>query len=470
MCCCFYFYFYFVWRTVKRCLDEVKKHDEETRRERIEYAEKLLQRLKAGPKQLESAFKLSTILAEQEKQRDERYKQKQMEWQQAMAEGQQIIEQAVAWIENQKDHIRNYRKRCAEYKTMLLNDIKEKQKQKSTENQQLSKLEEAELKTNTKQTQEVLGKEQKNATDRRADRQTADYLSKHNIEQRKRSKFNDCFRWKLKIKRNYAYFLPAGDFIKVCNEQNRINRYLEQKRHEEFSQKYQEKLKKKRQSEFREKLAKQLFQSLPDITKVEDKCYQRAVKDLAAKWDEQENKRNDHIRKLKNERLVHHSNEFKEIDKMKQRMQHENEIEKAKRQANEKIDLVFFQQQHAKRVQKAKELRRIISQQMEVSKKNRQDELITSRIETNQAIEAEAQNDDKHFFNYANKLLIAAQHKGIPIHPLKKVISDYTVHNSLLPQTGDLPHMKSQIDIGISLERKYSFNNGRENINKFNNI
>lgn len=106
-----------------------------------------------------------------------------------MVEGQQIIEQAVAWIENQKDHIRNYRKRCAEYKQMLLNDIKEKQKQQHEENQRLAKLEEVEVKTNTKQMQEVLEKEQKNEIDRRVDRQNADYLSKHNIQQRRQSKY-----------------------------------------------------------------------------------------------------------------------------------------------------------------------------------------------------------------------------------------------------------------------------------------
>lgn len=64
---------------VRRCLEEVKRHDEETRRERIEYAEKLLQRLKAGPKQLESAYKLSQILNEQEQQRCERQKQKELQ-------------------------------------------------------------------------------------------------------------------------------------------------------------------------------------------------------------------------------------------------------------------------------------------------------------------------------------------------------------------------------------------------------
>lgn len=53
--------------------------DEETRRERIEYAERMLQRLKTGPKQLESAYKLSNILSLQAEQRQIRAEQKKLE-------------------------------------------------------------------------------------------------------------------------------------------------------------------------------------------------------------------------------------------------------------------------------------------------------------------------------------------------------------------------------------------------------
>lgn len=59
---------------------------------------------------------------------------------------------------------------------------------KQNANQRLAHLEETELQTNSKQTQEVLEKEQKNVTDRRLDRQNADYLSRYNILQRRQSK------------------------------------------------------------------------------------------------------------------------------------------------------------------------------------------------------------------------------------------------------------------------------------------
>lgn len=231
---------------------------------------------------------------------------------------------------------------------------------------------------------------------------------------------------------------------------------MEQKTFEEFNQRCQENAKKKRQWNHKELLAKRLFENLPDITKVEDKCYQNAVKEHAAKWEEQEVKRNDHIQQLKKERLVTQSNEMKTIKQIKQKVQHEHEVDKAKHQLNEKIDVVFYRQQCADRVQKAKQHRQIINQQIQTNNKARRDEVITTRIETNQAIDFAAQKDDQHFFDYANKLITAAENKGNPIHPLKKIIEEYAVQNSLLPQSNDLPHMKSQIDIGISLERKYS--------------
>lgn len=165
----------------------MKRHDEETRRARIQYAEKLLQRLKAGPKQLDSAYKLCIILGEQERQRRERHEQEQLEWHKKMIEGQKLIEQATEWIENQKQHIRDYRKRCAEYKTMLENDIKERETRKHAINQRATELEEKELKTNRDQMEKILSKEEQNVNERRLDRQRADTLSMQNVLQKRQS-------------------------------------------------------------------------------------------------------------------------------------------------------------------------------------------------------------------------------------------------------------------------------------------
>lgn len=74
---------------------------------------------------------------------------------------------------------------------MLQNDIKEREKQKTETNQRLAELEEKEVEKNSKQLHGILEKEQKNATDRRIDRQNADFLSKYNIQQRRQSNHFD---------------------------------------------------------------------------------------------------------------------------------------------------------------------------------------------------------------------------------------------------------------------------------------
>lgn len=251
-------------------------------------------------------------------------------------------------------------------------------------------------------------------------------------------------------------FLFAEDLLKAYNEQSRINQYLEQKRLDEFNGKYREKVQQHHRSAYREQLAKKLFESLPDVTIAEEKCYQAAVKDYAKKWGEQEKKQHEHTQKLRDERLVHHTRAMHTIKEMKAKLQHEYEMDKAKREHNEKIDLAFHRQQHVDRAQKTKQLRQFIAQQIELDKKMRHEELRTHRIETAHAIESDAQKDDQHFFDYAENLMKAAKNKGIPLHPLKKVIDEYTAQNALVPHSEELPHIKSQIDIGISVERKYS--------------
>lgn len=118
-----------------------------------------------------------------------------------MIEGQQLIEQATEWIENQKQHIRDYRKRCAEYKCTLDREIKERQAQKHAIDRWATELEAKETKTNRDQMQKILNSEQKHMIDRRMDRQRADLLSRQNVQQKRQSMFKwymDRFSCKLR--------------------------------------------------------------------------------------------------------------------------------------------------------------------------------------------------------------------------------------------------------------------------------
>lgn len=243
--------------------------------------------------------------------------------------------------------------------------------------------------------------------------------------------------------------------VKAIDEKKRIETYLEQRLRKECERKLQKKLQQRRQDEFRHKLAKKLFKGLPNIEAMENTGYQRAVKEYEARWKQQEKKRNEHIQRLKTDRIKTHLIEIENSKKIKEKCEIESEMDQRNRHINEQIDFVFDRQQHHQRLNKIKKLEIIIAEQIANEEKSRRDELTRSRIETNRAIEYETTKDDQNFFKYANRLVDDAQKKGYPLKPLKKAIIEYKMQNSLIAQQDDLPHMKSHIDIGISTERKY---------------
>lgn len=86
-------------------------------------------------------------------------------------------------MKNQQEQIRNYRRRCSEYNALIRNDIKEKEQKKQQIDRKLEDLEKCEMEKNLKQMQAVLKKETENETERKLDRQKADFLSKLNQQQ-----------------------------------------------------------------------------------------------------------------------------------------------------------------------------------------------------------------------------------------------------------------------------------------------
>lgn len=163
--------------------------DEETRRERIEYAERMLQRLKTGPKQLESAYKLSNILSLQAEQRQVRAEQKKLEWQKRQDEDKQFLKQSIQWIEDQKHQIINIRKRSNEFNELSRKDAENQREQRKDLKQIRTEIEKMEIEKKTKQMENVLKNESEIETERKLNRQNADYLSMFNQQEKHNSEY-----------------------------------------------------------------------------------------------------------------------------------------------------------------------------------------------------------------------------------------------------------------------------------------
>lgn len=232
-------------------------------------------------------------------------------------------------------------------------------------------------------------------------------------------------------------------------EQKRIESYLCHKSEEEIAEKVNKLIKRRNQTNYRNKLATKLFDSQPDIEGAENECLERAIKDFATRWDEQQQKKRERIERLREERIRF---ECEAREREKQALKEElleRQLEKSICLKNEELNIALDHQQRLAKIQKAKELRSIISKQIASQNQHREDTIKRDRESTNRTINDEAQRDDANFFCYANNLLNTAQREGRPIYPLIKAIKQYKQQHSLIPKRDVLPHMKSKVDLSM---------------------
>lgn len=359
----------------------------------------------------------------------------------------------MQWIEDQKQQIINNRKQSNQFNELSRKDAEKQREQRQNLKGIRTEMEKMEIEKNAKQMENVLKKETEIETERKLNRQNADFLSMFNQQE----KHNSEYLFTPMDLMLYLNFSLSIEYVReISDEQKRINNYLEKKFHEESKRKYERMVKQRQRIAQCNQLATALFESFPDIEKRENECYQKAVKELQQKWDEQEEKKWEQIDRHKRDRIEYQTNEKDQMIKARNYQIQLHELEKEEQKMNEKLDFIFDRQQRLKKIDEIKSLREFIRKQIELDKRERHVGIIQNRNDTNRAIDRAIQNDDQTFFNYASKLLKNAKKKGYPLKPLIRTIDQYKTHNSLLPQRDDLPHLRSDIDIGISIRRKYS--------------
>lgn len=355
-------------------------------------------------------------------------------------------------------------------------DAQQKRQQETTK--AATEWEKMECVANGKQTQGVVEREEKTVLERRSDRQKADNLSKFNSRQRRKCEFfwdfGGFFKRRLlnesSISRHsirrcrlpylisfllvFFFCLLPGVVEKVADDEKRDQCWLQEKVRQHIERKQQEQQQQQHHIERRLHMADRLWNSQPNVSEKENRCYRRAVQQHEHHWLEQEQKRHQHIERLKSDRIESRLIDVENARKLREQCAADHERDQFNCRVNEKIDFAFDRQQRGKRNERIQKHRAIICRQIVSGEKRRTDEVVKDRVETNRAIVSEAEKNDSNFFEYASRLLNDAQCKGYPLNPLQKVIVEYKKQNSLLPRIDDLPHMKSHIDIGIAAERK----------------
>lgn len=402
---------------------ELMENDEKIRQEKIAYAQSIVNRLKSGPRELQSAAILSEVLKEQHEQRKIIANSRKLSNEEHLNEGRKIVAQAHQWIEAQAQKDKKYKQFIGDYKKEVLENIH--QNQKTREN-------------DAKQELEFIQKQ----------REAADKEIKEQIE-RERAALD---KKKETLRRNALEAM-------VIVEQRRRRALEESRAQDELIQCYSKgmekisELKKKsenqrreQQVKLKEKVANMIYVDNSELLKKENERINKNATEMEEKMKEQDRKRLENKKKLKAERITQHLKDIEMEKQKKVEKLNETKKEMEIRFKNLEVDMAFEKQKKQRKFTELSKNRNILLQQMEERMEcNRQaqlkDELDLKRIQN------ENENDDKNFFEFAQSKLEEAEKKSRPLLPIQRTIEQYKNLNRLTSPKGIPPHLVSNIPI-----------------------
>lgn len=171
----------------------------------------------------------------------------------------------------------------------------------------------------------------------------------------------------------------------------------------------------------------------------------KAMMEKQKQYEAVEQARLEHARKMKAARIQQHLNDVERAKQKQLQLQSEAQFAYATRLKNGEVNVAHARQNAQMLHHKAVEQRIVLEQQMHANRERKasKDAALIYANETNAA-------DDSSFFTYADQLLKETKEKRRPILPILKAIATYKKDNSLCEQRADLPHMKTNIKIGVS--------------------
>lgn len=415
----------------ERLYNETKQSDENNRKELLKYAEDMMQCLKPGPQQLERAFALSEAIEQQRLQREQRCEAFNRDRMNYLNDGVKQMQQAQQWIQDQVEQVQDRTVRCREYKKLLSDDIVERDKRRQELKQRLIEEEKLEFDSQQQKQNELMAKERLAMQQKKAQLRKNSFDSFRSIRQKQ---------------------MRDTEFQQL--QQKKINQYHQNKTEKEAMDKLNERQRKYRRARAIEELAQKVAQSLPDIEGAEEKCYQNAIKQFASQWEEQEAKRRGHTDRMKQQRVFHHVAEREETEEKKQHQIEKGEVEKINRLKNEQMDCQFEYQKRTDRLNTSRKLFAKLKDQVEERKLKEKMEI----TDESKYFREENRKDDEHFMKYAQKFIGYAKLKGRVLEPIIRVVNEYNEEHSLLLPKRELPHLKSQVDIGVA-EKHFIYRN-----------
>ncbi|XP_075157085.1 uncharacterized protein LOC142230334 [Haematobia irritans] len=405
----------------KESYEQTKENEAQKRQEKIAKAQKLIEKLKPGPRDLRTAALQSEVLRARNVQREINEEFKKAIKQQECEMKMMCHGQAMSWIQDGQQRLTERQKNENLYKKELLQTIGENQKIRSEQKKQEMKEQQVARQTTDAEIKAQMEKEMAIMEKKREElRKNALEAMKMTEQRRLREQMTEQIEDRLVCVYNAGKrqlnSLLAEQTKKIADEQQRkIDGQL-----------------------------KKLASMADNSQALESERIRRDISTMQLKFtaEEQEKIRKD--KAAKQARIEAYLREMEEQKEAKRRAEEEKRFEIAQRFKNEEVNRNFVIREKEKMLDNARTMRSFLDQQIEENQRHKVAEKQANITCHQESVDKE----DKFFFEYARNLIEDAQQKGRPLYPFVKAVQQYKKENEINCERKVPPHMATKITIG----------------------
>lgn len=397
------------------------ENDDKLRKEKLEKSQDMTNKLKPGPKQLESAAVYAEVLRSRDAQIKSNEEKRKNDKLKRIRDGQQDLCQAQQWMSRYSDSMNENSEKRNKYKCELFKVIKtEEQKRQEIINKE-NEMERIKREASDKEIREQMERERM-ILERKKEAMRKNALEAMIMveQRRKRDLQIDAAENKL-----IAAYAEGKDKLKKIQRDTINDR-------------------RKKEIHMKQSIAEQIYRDESEQINAENARIKKEEKEITEKMMQREKEKMEYAKKMKAERIEAHLRDVEWQKQLKAQKEQDFMWDKANRLKNVEVSLAYEQE---KKNQKLKELnsnRTILLQQIDERVKRQREE---KAIDDHEFAKNENKAEDDYFFAYANELIDDAIQKGRPVLPLRRVIGHYKTLNRLHGNRECLPHLKSNVPI-----------------------
>jgi len=223
-----------------------------------------------------------------------------------------------------------------------------------------------------------------------------------------------------------------------CDIHNKAKGHLEQLKRDRAKQRVEQRIRRN------EKLAKELAPRLHYSAREDEERHKRQLEEMRKVHSAEQAKRRESREEAKNARLAVQREEEELARRMRQKAAEDRKEAEKLRLQNDLTNVQFMKQQRQEHLQRIRELRRDLDDQV----KKRIEEETRPGTNYNREAQLEELREDAFFFDYARQLMDEAKAKGCPLKPFIRAVGQYKNDNRIGAEIRIPRHMITRLPMG----------------------